>query len=121
MGETNQSFSASINGIYAVIIDNGFCIDTSACYQVNNLGQPTLVAEESIKIFPNPSSGLLTITFENEIANKITIKDLDGREVLTSVNNSNEFQIDLKSYSDGIYLIELMFDSHGVMHRIIKE
>jgi hypothetical protein len=121
MGETNQSFIATINGNYAVIIDNGICIDTSSCYQVNNVGLSTLVAEESIKIFPNPSSGLITITCENEIANQINIKGLDGREILTSVNSFNEFQIDLGSYSDGIYLIELMFDSHSIIRRIIKE
>lgn len=121
MGETNQSFIATINGNYAVIIDNGICIDTSSCYQVNNVGLSTLVAEESIKIFPNPSSGLITITCENEIANQINIKGLDGREILTSVNSFNEFQIDLGSYSDGIYLIELMFDSHVIIRRIIKE
>ena len=121
MGETDQNFTATLNGSYAVILDNGVCIDTSACYQVNNIGLLNLNPEQSIKLFPNPSSGLLTISFDKEIAHKIAVISPDGRQIFTSMNNSNEFRIDLRNCSDGVYLIKLMFDSSSAIFRMIKE
>ena len=35
VGEVNQTFVATVNGSYAVIVDNGICVDTSACILID--------------------------------------------------------------------------------------
>jgi hypothetical protein len=120
-GETNQDFTAIINGSYAVIIDDGICIDTSSCYQVQNLGQQKILLYQNSILFPNPSDGLITIKFEQEKANRIIIKSMDGRPLHSMKNTSSEIQIDLSEYSNGVYLIELIFDSQSVIRHIVKE
>ena len=121
VGETNQNFTASSNGTYAVIINDGICTDTSACYQVNNVIALNLNFDHGIILFPNPTIGLLTIQFEQEIANSMRIRHVDGRIMYSSTINSQEIQVDIESYSNGIYLIELQFDDKSVIYRIIKE
>lgn len=37
IGETNQSFTPTQNGSYAVIVDEGLCADTSACYNLTSV------------------------------------------------------------------------------------
>ncbi|PHR30415.1 MAG: hypothetical protein COA38_10205 [Fluviicola sp.] len=49
-GEINQSFTATLTGDYAVIIDNGTCSDTSACVNVlvTTCPGPTAVCQDII-------------------------------------------------------------------------
>lgn len=54
--ETSQSFTATANGRYAVIIDDGKCIDTSACIAITNIGLEAWYNEASAFLYPNPGT-----------------------------------------------------------------
>lgn len=69
--------------------------------------------DESINIFPNPSSGKVNIDFSLAAANNIQLKviDLDGR-VLKIIQGKYEvgpqhIEIDLSELSDALYVIQL--------------
>ena len=53
---TSQSFTATANGRYAVIIDNGKCIDTSACVAITTVGLSELTYAADLFVYPNPAS-----------------------------------------------------------------
>lgn len=53
--ETGQSFTATTNGRYAVIIDNGQCIDTSACVAITTVGLPEDFPKAALFLYPNPA------------------------------------------------------------------
>ncbi|MEC8603358.1 MAG: T9SS type A sorting domain-containing protein, partial [Bacteroidota bacterium] len=59
------------------------------------------------RIFPNPASNNLTVQSENGL-DKLIIRDMLGRIVIELDNVSpNNFTIDLSSFSNDIYLVEL--------------
>lgn len=80
----------------------------------NKLGVNDLWGGKSIKLFPNPSTGLVNVSFPNIMEN-ITIKvtSLEGKSIQNlSFRNTQSLNIDLESASTGIYIIEL--NSNGI-------
>src|SRR5690606_3721868 len=61
-GETGQSFTATQNGNYAVIVDNGNCSATSACVTIATVGLDENVGlTKQIEVYPNPTTENLTL------------------------------------------------------------
>ena len=103
-GATNQSFVPSQNGMYAVIIDNGYCSDTSACFQVVDLG----ISESEIDdlmIVPNPATNQVQINFSGSDAS-LTVYDLQGKIVLKDSIQNQEI-ISLENFERGVYLFDI--------------
>ena len=59
-GENNQTFSATSNGIYAVEVSTGNCLEISDCFTVNSLDIEDVRLNE-FKIYPNPMSTILNL------------------------------------------------------------
>jgi hypothetical protein len=88
---TNQIYTATKNGNYAVIVNLNNCIDTSDCVAVLSLSQQEINQDMSNTIFPNPNNGNFNIQLKNT-ANKngtITIVDMLGRIVYESLYKLN--------------------------------
>ncbi len=69
----------------------------------------------SIKIYPNPTTGWLKIETENHTT--ITIQDLNGK-ILQTQDVDKQGQIDISSLSSGMYLLRT---KEGVTRKFIKE
>jgi hypothetical protein len=117
-GETNQSFTATANGNYAVVITQGLCSDTSACVAITTVGLKSEINNHTsaIKIMPNPSAGLFNIELQQN--STITITDALGRTVLTQQLNSGNHKLDLVNQSNGVYFININNTSN---YKIIKQ
>ena len=61
VGADRQSFTPLRNGIYAVIVDQNSCIDTSDCHEVTSVGLGSH-SERDLLIYPNPTKGNLAIS-----------------------------------------------------------
>ena len=107
-GETNQNFTASINGNYAVVVTQNGCTDTSTCETVNNVS----ILENSFivipKLFPNPTTGELTLELENAYDNiTINVKTVNGKLVSTQdYKSTKNITFEIKK-ATGIYIIEV--------------
>jgi hypothetical protein len=55
-GATGQSFTATANGNYAVIITQNACSDTSVCVLILSVGTNSLSLIQAVNIYPNPSA-----------------------------------------------------------------
>ena len=99
--EISQTFTASINGSYAVEVSRGDCRDTSDCYLVQNVGLENNFVKSEIKLYPNPTNGIVTIDAKQ--FQKAEVFDATGRLMLTSKSNI----IDLKRQATGLYLIKV--------------
>lgn len=81
-GATNQMFTASLNGDYAVVIINSFgCSDTSACFTVDEIGIEGEFGSK-FSVYPNPTHGHLVIDL-GEKFELITcrLQDMSGKEI----------------------------------------
>jgi len=76
--------------------------------------------DSSIKIFPNPSNGLLTINASEKTLELIQVFDLDGRLVKSlSQIHGTEKEIDLSDLVKGIYLIKIQLNDAIVVRKIM--
>ncbi len=119
IGDTNMVFTATTNGSYAVIVSNGLCTDTSACFTINNVGIQT-IDFGNVSIYPNPTNGLVTIDMGDydETVN-YTITSIDGRTVAQKTNIAdNKITIDLGNESKGVYLLKLYNTKSSSVFRI---
>jgi hypothetical protein len=107
VGATEQVFAPFENGSYAVIIDDGLCQDTSACYDIVALSLDEL-EDFGVNLFPNPNSGAFVLGFDEVITNlSLHIHDAAGRLVYTNeYRNITNVNLDLE-VSTGVYYIVL--------------
>ncbi len=117
-GATNQGYTTTTGGSYAVIVSNGTCMDTSACYAMNALGMDDNTLPGFIHFAPNPVYDKIIITSDQELQNaSLTISNLFGQTILERSHlKGKQFTFDLSNQAKGIYLIELNED--GKMERV---
>jgi hypothetical protein len=120
--ETDQSFTATTNGTYAVIVTFSGCTDTSACVTVMGVGLEEFNAS-SISVYPNPSEGEINIVFENgESAFEYEITSLDGRLVKEGNDMyAQELQINIGNESEGVYFLKVNQENRTYLFKIILQ
>lgn len=69
-------------------------------------GVDDAIAEEEVKIFPNPVNGLLNIQMKENEVRKVTVYNPLGRVVLVKEINGSGV-LDFSGFDQGIYLIEI--------------
>ena len=74
--------------------------------------------KQSLNIFPNPSKGIVYISQDNSDLTQVKVYTLLGREVYSD-NLYNTLKVDLSSYSNGVYFIELTNGIEVVTERLI--
>ena len=72
-GETNQSFTATQNGSYAVEVTQNSCVDTSACYAVTTVGILENTFNHEIIVYPNPTYGIVKVDL-GKVINEFTLR-----------------------------------------------
>ncbi|WP_294673537.1 LamG-like jellyroll fold domain-containing protein [uncultured Fluviicola sp.] len=114
----SQSFTAEVNGEYAVIVDNGTCRDTSACMVINTVGLNEF-ANTAFELYPNPTKKDVTIRF-NDPSALLEVRDIKGK-LFVSAQIYQESTIDMTSFQSGVYLFTLKSMSGFEVFRITKE
>ena len=107
--ETNQSFTATANGDYAVIVTENGCVDTSACENINVVGTDKSVLFMGYEIYPNPNNGRFNVILSNfnNKTHSLVIKNMIGQVVYRKqLVNQNSF-VDLKNIDRGIYFVNI--------------
>jgi uncharacterized protein (DUF2141 family) len=126
---TNQTLTVSSDGTYSVLITDGngcegfdaIAITTITC----NPFSSTSTSVRNGTIYPNPSTGLIDISFGNEIAGvvEISIVDAYGKTHFVSQENVKAHDtrdFNLKELSAGIYFVKISFGNETQTIRMIK-
>jgi hypothetical protein len=121
-GATGQSYTASTNGSYAVIVTQNNCSDTSACLNVTGIG----IAENGfgglLNVYPNPSKGEFFIDLGatyNDIS--VVATDVTGRVMFSkAVSSGNLIPVELDAPA-GVYMIRVTAENHSAVIRLVKE
>ena len=64
------------------------------------------VNTQSLEIYPNPTTGRLTLNTGNSIGKQFTLIDLNGKTVMTFKATKKLTTVNLSSYSRGIYTLK---------------
>ncbi|MBL4670008.1 MAG: T9SS type A sorting domain-containing protein [Flavobacteriales bacterium] len=118
---TNQSFTVTTNGNYAVVVTQNSCSDTSVCMNATIVGVDELEVT-TVVISPNPTNGLMTISFENKNkAVNYAITTIDGRLVLEGTTREDSIEVDLRNESNGIYFLKVNQNNTNTTYKIVKQ
>jgi len=112
---TMQSYTASANGQYAVIVNQNGCVDTSSCYTITNVGIEETDNSTSFGAYPNPVTEMLNI--RSTQLTDVVIYNSIGEAVHAQRIQGNA-TIDMTGFECGIYFIR---NSEGQTIRVIKQ
>jgi hypothetical protein len=115
-GATSQSYTPTINGIYALEITTNYCVDTSACIVVNNVS----IAENAanISLYPNPTDNGITLDIEGYNGSiSVGVYDLQGRLLETTTNTI----ISMGEYAKGIYVFKVAYGDVVEELKVVKD
>lgn len=123
-GATSATYTAPINGSYAVIVTNASnCSATSTCVIVNYLSIEE--NELSFNVYPNPTTGTINIAIDQANANyKVRVEDVNGRIVADFgelINGNGIYTLDLSNLINGVYFIKLNNETEQKTVRIIVQ
>lgn len=108
-GATSQLYTPAQNGIYVVRVT-----DANGCVYAYSLGFPyslitglkeTQIAN-NLSVYPNPTSGLITIDdwYIKSMGYSVKVVDAFGKTVFETENNN---KIDLSTYESGVYFVTI--------------
>jgi uncharacterized repeat protein (TIGR03803 family) len=119
-GETYLTYTALKNGHYAVIVSNGACVDTSGIYEILLTGV-TDTPESRIILYPNPTSGNLTIDLGRVYPEAfMTITRSDGQIIRKeSIKNIRRIEMVLDE-PPGIFLVTVIVGGREMVFRVVK-
>jgi len=119
LGETNQAFTATVDGNYAVIIIQNGCTDTSFCYTITSID--IIENNSDILIYPNPTTAKINVQAVGIIG--VEVMDITGKVIknLQGFRNLEDLNIDLSKTPKGIYIVKVTTKKGVVVQKIVLE
>ncbi len=120
LGATNQNFTPTTNGGYAVIVTENGCIDTSACETVIVVSTEELNLD--CEIFPNPTIGKVCVSSMGEDAMAIKVSNVFGQVTQYDlVDGFDYYELEINGPA-GTYFLEIRLkDGRMGCFRVIKQ
>jgi PKD repeat protein len=125
--EINPLHTYNAPGNYAVelIASNDLCGDNgmTQTFSIIAVSVNEIVSDDLIKIYPNPSLGIVKIEIKGIISSdfKIEIQDMTGQTVLSKecgFGNKTQ-EIDLRAFNNGVYSVRIRIEDHIYTSKLI--
>ncbi len=118
-GETNQTFTLPASGFYAVVVSDGNCSDTSACYGAVGVANYWERAQQ-VTVYPNPGNGNFIVAGVQ--INAIEVFDVLGKVVYAKTFiDAAQHQINLTHQQKGVYLMKVWQGEKISVKRLVIE
>lgn len=136
VGADSSSIKVWYNGSYYVVtqLANG-CQYRSNTIAVNETGYPNLnrvngdgitvtlsPPDEAMSVYPNPARGVVMISTGPLNVNAIEVYDNAGQISFSKTfdRSENKIQLDISSWSSGVYIISLLSDDKRIWQKLVK-
>ncbi len=120
-GATGATFDVPKIGKYAVEVADGICKTMSSCVSMNHA---TVNENEAlhlgVKVYPNPTSGIVTIMMSGADQVNIHLYDGTGKLIKTYTDFHSGESISLDEFSAGIYTLQIQTENGVQMERLVK-
>ncbi len=121
-GETNQSYTPTTGGSYAVVRTHNGCVDTSSCYAISFVGIEDIGLQASVKVYPNPANNLLNIEMGKVYEETdVRILNILGKEVVHKCYEKEQLlRVNIAGLPVGTYFIQIQTPEGNATIRVIK-
>jgi hypothetical protein len=75
----------------------------------------------SLNVYPNPTSGILTVEMANNSGLSIEVTDVTGRVIKTATSNSDRTNLDMGSMANGIYYVKIKSSASTEVIKMVKQ
>ncbi len=131
-GATSRTYTATIKGKYKVEITYNGCSSLSESAEVTSSCNASVLSNEitsseKLSIYPNPSTGIITITYNSNSAGKIDLKVYDriGKIVFSkadkAITGKNTYELNLVMLKPGVYDVELNNGALPIRSKLILD
>lgn len=123
-GALGSSYTLTSSGNYSVRVSSGSCTASSVekSYTLNGgvIGVEELEQTNSFTIYPNPSTGFVTIELNQDASMSIiNVLDLSGRVVQQIETDSPLIRLDLSASGAGVYFVEVANDKGKSIQKLV--
>jgi hypothetical protein len=121
--DTSGNLGGSFN--YDYIIESSYCPNDSANVLVIVDGSCDFTANldelaQDLKLYPNPTTGNISIETNGLTNAFITVYDIQGKIVVSPQKLDNNMKLSLRACENGVYLVQVESNHAKVVRRIIK-
>ncbi len=120
-GATQQSYTATESGDYAVVISKDGCSDTSDCEEITITSLQGIVANHSINVWPIQTKGSINIDLKQNYTD-VTISALNiigQQEIVTNYENIRNTSIELSN--NGMHILKIHTEGNLLgVYKVIK-
>lgn len=123
-GAIQQSFTATVNGSYAVIVTSNGCSDTSSCVAIIVTGiDGESSSPHGAVINPNPNNGVFDLRWENVQGTlDIRVFSADGQLIIEKIKVSDKtVSLDMEKEPVGIYYLKVVGSGFTQTLKVIKQ
>lgn len=78
-------------------------------------------ALSGVSVYPNPTSGVLTVEFNSNVAKSVSVQDLTGRVIMTANGTDSNITVDLSNLAAGVYYVKLQSEGSVSVVKVVKE
>ncbi|MGV6828298.1 MAG: FG-GAP-like repeat-containing protein [Flavobacteriales bacterium] len=83
------------------------------------LGLKDISSLDKIKIYPNPTTDVLSISSENTVVKSLSVYSITGKKIVKQIVKTNS--IDVSDLSNGMYFLEVISEKGKSYHKFIKK
>jgi len=100
-------------GVYQLTVTDANGCTTSKLALLHQQSVAGIEQAEKIEmlVYPNPTNGIVTMTFQMQEAVQVAVYTINGQRVLTENNFNSGDQLNLTGLADGVYHIEMQLDN----------
>ncbi len=113
-----------IGDYFTIVTLNGCSSDTSNILHFDNTGINNLFGSDcKILVSPNPATSTLNLNLSQQGIQNATVSfyDIQGKQLLQQNITEAQTQIDISSFSKGIYIVKLQTDKETLQSKFVKE
>ena len=77
--------------------------------------------DKSLGVFPNPTSGRITVAHSEEIIRQLEVFDMYGKLLVKKRVEDYETSVDLSSYAKGVYVFRIAVGGVVVNRRVVVQ
>lgn len=120
-GATNQLFTATANGHYAVEISQSGCSITTSCFEIGGMGISDNKTESTFELYPNPADGIIAIKNRKAFNNnpQLKIENIFGQIVFEKKLINNGEILNINILPTGTYFVFIQDDFEKATRKLI--